>query len=358
MISFITEHVSFKFIQIKKIVFNKKIIIIILIIMFNIIIIFHFKDGRYGVFFEEEINNNKMFSTYCLTLEEKMKNYKTKKFVIIRRLESPNSGFFSFYIVHLGCINKYLLDGYIPIIDLQSFNNVYNKGNTSKINPWELFFYQPYNYTLEEVKKYAKKYKYLICTGKFFRPDEVNIYYDNNSIFSWHNFAMKYMPIKKEILQEVYIIMKKLFHNSKNILGVLIRGTDYISKKPKGHSIPPKVEQVVKDVKIMDKKYKYDYIFFSTEDEIIKQKFIHHFVNKIKVLNPSVIINYNYKKKYNINLHEKIIGNLDFVKNYILNIIILSKCLDIIISRCSGAAGIFIFSKGFRNTKIYNLGLY
>ena len=38
-------------------------------------------------------------------------------------------GLFSFYIVHLGCINKYLTEGYIPIVDLKSFNNIYNKIN-------------------------------------------------------------------------------------------------------------------------------------------------------------------------------------------------------------------------------------
>ncbi len=38
------------------------------------------------------------------------------------------------------------------------------------------------------------------------------------------------MPIKYEITKESYMIMKKLFKGSRNILG---RGTDYISGKPK-----------------------------------------------------------------------------------------------------------------------------
>ena len=46
-------------------------------------------------------------------------------------------------------------DGYIPIVDLQFFNNVYNKYNKS-FNPWELFFNQPFNYTLLQVIKYGK----------------------------------------------------------------------------------------------------------------------------------------------------------------------------------------------------------
>ena len=59
-----------------------------------------------------------------------------------------------------------------------------------------------------------------------------------------------------------------------------------------------------------------------------------------------------------INLNEKIYGNIEYIKNYVLNIIILSKCLDIITTKCNGAAAIFILTKGFRNSKIYNLGEY
>ena len=92
-------------------------------------------------------------------------------------------------------------------------------------------------------------------------------------ILFWKNFSKKYVPIKNSIIKEANENIKKLFGNSKNILGVKIRGTDYISNRPKGHSIPPKVEQVISDVKTMDQRYKYDFIFLSTEDEIIKKNF-------------------------------------------------------------------------------------
>ena len=40
------------------------------------------------------------------------------------------------------------------------------------------------------------------------------------------------------------------------------------------------------------------------------------------------------------------------------NLIILSKCIDFISTRTSGAIGVFILSKGFRNYNVYNLGYY
>ena len=159
-------------------------------------------------------------------------------------------------------------------------------------------------------------------------------------------------------MKEVSSIMKKLFGHSKNILGVKLRGTDYNANKPFGHAKQPKVEDVIKDVKEMDKKNKYDYIFFSTEDELIKQKFIPEFGEKLKLLNPNVVVKYNYKKKKKINLDKNIYGNLDYTKNYVLNVIILSKCLDIVTSIGNGPAVIFLLTNGFRYSKIYKLGMY
>ena len=312
------------------------------------------------IIFLSSLDNNDGISNFRieLSLEKKLKDYLIKNFSIIRRIECPTCGFFSYYIVYAGCIYKFLSEGYIPIVDLQSFNNIYNYGNRTIKNPWELFFYQPFNYTLEEVKLYAKNVKYLNCTYRFYRPNELDIYYNKKINTFWHNFAVKYIPIKNELNYEVEIIMKNLFHGSKNILGVILRGTDYLSLKPKYHAIPPKVERAISDVKKMDKKYKYDFIFFSTEDESIKTKFCPSFGNKLKYLNTNFIIKYDYRNKSLLNLNENIIGNLNFTKSYVLNIIILSKCLDIVAARCSGASAIFIITNGFRHAKIYNLGLY
>ena len=76
------------------------------------------------------------------------KQNKKPKFAIIRRLDCSTCGLFSYYIVYLGCINKYINEGFIPIVDLQSFDNIFNGFNVSSStnNPWEYFFQQPYDY--------------------------------------------------------------------------------------------------------------------------------------------------------------------------------------------------------------------
>ena len=284
--------------------------------------------------------------------------YSHIKFAIIKRTNCPTCGLFSFYIVHLGCINKYLNLGYIPIIDLKSFPNIYNCFNISNKNIWEIFFDQPYGFKLEEVLKMSKKLAYFECTSNENRPDPINSYYNKLLIDFWHNFSKKYMPIKSRIINESFNIMKKLFNNSDNVLGVKMRGTDYISLKLKDHPIPPSLNKVFLDIKKMNKKYKYDWIFIATEDDMIKEKFIIKFKNNIKYLNPKYKINYNYKTKEFITLSKNVKCNIDYTKNYLINIIILSKCKDIIAAKGSGTIAIFILNNRIRNSIIYNLGEY
>jgi hypothetical protein len=250
------------------------------------------------------------------------------------------------------------MQGFIPVIDIKSFPNIINGFNTSNQNYWELFFDQPFGYTLEEVKKKAKYIKHVICHDCRPRPDDKSMPYDEVRKNFWHNFANKYLPIKKEIINLSNHIMYKLFKNSKNILGVLTRGTDYVAKRPRNHPIPPNIRVLIHDVKEMDDKYKYNYIFFSTEDDIIRDNFTKSFSNKVKQIRFNTKINYNYSSNNYFGYNKNIQGNIEFNKIYLINIIILSKCLDIVTARCSGSAGVFILTKGFRHMKIYNLGVY
>ena len=51
----------------------------------------------------------------------------------------------------------------------------------------------------------------------------------------------------------------------------------------------------------------------------------------------------------------KILQGIEFQKLYLLSMITLSKCIDIVTVRCSGAMGAFIFSKGFIESIVYFL---
>ena len=167
--------------------------------------------------------------------------------------------------------------------------------------------------------------------------------------------AQIYIPIKEEFYIEAKIKYNQLFKRSKNILGVLLRGTDYINLKPKSHPKQPNTEEVIRDVLNMDYIYKYDYIFITTEDDFIREKFIKAIGNKLKYIKGKNI-NYDFKAKKYLSSNKNI--NLSYMKVYLVNIIILSKCIDVIVSKSGGSLAAFIISKGFRNVKVYNLGFY
>ena len=304
----------------------------------------------------QKINYNYSF----ITSESKAENmdYDNNTFVIIKRIKCVNCGLFSNYIVFLGCINKYLNKGNIPIIDLKSYKNIFNgfNLNISNENPWEIFFNQPFGYSLNNVIIKGKRKKYEECRP-ITQPDS-SIYFNKILMDFWHNLHRIYIPIKTKILLDSELIRNNLFKESKNVLGILMRGTDYIARKPRGHPIPPTTELIIKDIKEMNDKNKYNWYFLSTEDDLIRKKLIRQLGYKVKYYIYNKTINYNYKKKQFLSFNVNIKGNIQYMKVYLLNIIILSKCIDIISARTSGAIGAFLLNNGFRNNKIYNLGYY
>ena len=75
--------------------------------------------------------------------------------------------------VFLGCVKQYLFQGFIPILELESYKNVINGFvvDLSKGNPWEYYFNQPFGYKYDDVIKEAKNIKYVECVPRQY-PNE------------------------------------------------------------------------------------------------------------------------------------------------------------------------------------------
>ena len=350
----------------KKIHFNcilKKLNIFYLLIIFQLFliliflfIIYLFKNNEmlnknHNEIIYNEFNNSNIVKQIELDFENNI-------FAIVK-VRCKTCGLFSFYNHYLGCIHSFIKNGYIPIIDL-TFKNIFNRDEINSLNknPWELYFNQPYQYSLETVKKQAKNIKYFVCPIKIKEiPNKYTIYINKILMDFWHNIAIKYVPINNEIIKEANLMRKYLFKNSNNILGVLVRGTDYITAKPKNHAIQPNITTIFKDIKNFHNKNNYDWIFITTEDDIIRKKFIFEFKKKLKYIK-SKNINYNYSNKKFLIYNKQIKFDYNYFKTYIINVIIISKCIDIICGRNNGSIAAFIFSNGFRNNKVYYLGQY
>ena len=307
------------------------------------------QNGRYS-----SLPSNESTKYSSTLFNEKKICSENKKFAILRRTSCEACGLFSYYIVHLGCIINYLKHGYIPILDVGSFSNILSGNNNPEDNPWEEFFNQPCGYTLDDVVK-MKDVEIFECECVLDMPDEKTVYSKPIMLNYHHIIQEKYMSVNRNILKEAKKIWYKLFRHSKNVLGIFVRGTDYSSLQPGGHSRQPSIDIIINDTITMDKQNKYDYIFLGTEDDEIRNAFIKKFGKKLKYLVPKDKLVYN--SGY-LTYSKNVFGNMDFSKTYLLSIVILSKCIDIISSRTSGAAGVFIISNGFRNKLVYYLGEY
>ena len=124
----------------------------ILCVLFLFLIIFFF--------FKFKINyiRHNYYTNLKLKKPINENNFKNITFAIIRRTSCKTCGLFSDYIVYLGCINLYINKGFLPIIDMQTYRNIFNEFNVSKTNgnPWEFFFEQPYGQSLDNLKKKQK----------------------------------------------------------------------------------------------------------------------------------------------------------------------------------------------------------
>ena len=144
-------------------------------------------------------------------------NNSDSQFLIIY-VNCSSCGLFAFYKHYLGCSFTAFIMGYTPIIDLISFPNVFNNFNQTilKTNPYEYYFDQPFNYTLEEVLK-SNNFEVYDCLKYGHYYPSYNIINNQIKLDFWQYFAKKYMPVKIEIIKEAIFIKNKFF-NTKSIV--------------------------------------------------------------------------------------------------------------------------------------------
>ena len=106
---------------------------------------------------------------------------------------------------------------------------------------WEYYFEQPLRIGLEQA--YNGK-NVILGAQKIIAPcpnDGVSFFENqNNVLVEWRMLRkLGLLKIKPQLLEEIYATRKKLFAPNDRVLGVHLRGTDYVSSKPTNHPIPP-----------------------------------------------------------------------------------------------------------------------
>ena len=265
--------------------------------------------------------------------------------------------------MHLYYAEQY---GYEPIIDWKNYSNFYKEKYmiNNKTNSWEYYFNQPIETPLEEV--YKSKNVILSSTNvssiiesKFLMKDlnQANFINDSEQINKFNDISKKISlvePIKKETEK----ILDDLFKSRKNILGIVLRGTDYLNNYlSRGHPTPFIAENSLEIVEDYLNEWKMEYIYLSTEVVEYVELYKNHFKDKLILLERDRYHN-NQNKKF-INLYTRDRENDKYLTGleYLTEVYGLAKCDSIIGTSCASLhSAIILNNNKYLNKKIFNLG--
>lgn len=274
------------------------------------------------------------------------KNPNTKFYVI--RSSNLEQGLLSLYLRGLWDINSVIAEGYTPIVDYEHSMTQYNVkipvNGTS--NAWEYYFEQPSKYTLEEV--YISK-KVRLSGWKFFAA------YGNRGRGLVTQEMMSRAPVKKYIYDLAYERVKA--DRISDMIGILVRGTDYVRLKPSGHAVAPTPEQASEKLDEFLERYGKHKIFLATEDAEIYRYFALKYGDMIYSTDKNLVNSYSgndYIAK-DICVDDRYKFGLD----YLVKMICLSKCRYLIASMTAGTEFALLVNDGRYEAKyIFDLGRY
>lgn len=278
-------------------------------------------------------------------------------YYIVRR-RWLGTGLFSNFIVFAGHIRYALSQGWLPVVDMQNYPNPYlAPEKLGKENAWEYYFEQPLRISLEEAYNGENV---ILCSEKISFP--TNIFEDSKSLTEWKKLVKKdLLKVKPALMKEIFAIREKLFAPNDRVLGVLLRGTDYVVNKPKWHPIPPPVEYARNVILEKIRAWKCNKIFLVTEDKSIiqffKETFGDGFGNFCMILNREYV---DYKPGQLIS-NVRIERENDYFlqgKEYLTQIVLLSMCNSLITARTSGSIAVMMLANNFENVYAFDLGRY
>lgn len=283
--------------------------------------------------------------------------HKEDTFYIIRR-SGMKPGLFSHFRTNLARIDYAINNGMIPIVDMQNFKNSnLEEEEYCLVNAWEKYFQQPIGYTLEDA--YSAKNIILSDAGvpKDFPRDSMDFFADKNGELTyWRKICREYIHLSPIVEQCFLQQQKLLFGDGKRILGVLARGTDYVKVKPSKHAIQPTAEQIIDKSKEVMVDYTCDKLFLVTEDKNIANRFAEEFGDKC-LTNVKEYLDYEDGYLSEID-SEKKGDKFERGLEYLVNILLLSKCNCVVSGRTSGAVGAALFTDGWEYSYFFDLGRY
>lgn len=279
-------------------------------------------------------------------------NFPGRHFLVIRRNE-PQVGLCSFFLTMLGWIKYAFEHGMIPVVDLQTYRNIYlGRGERGRVNAWEFFFRQPGGFSLNAIRHAAKV---TIATGvppwkDFFPKMSAEALSEGNAqLMAWRKLVANCIRLNEEIAGLRNEPFEAVLRTG--VIGVLARGTDYFWLKPHGHPVQPSAEQLIEKVKELGGAKS---IYLVTEDGTISTAFKAAFSDRLVLSDQKPL---RYDGGYLADSSEVKYSRERGIA-YLKAVVDLARCPQIVAGRTSGTVATALLSKGFDSAYYFDLGVY
>ncbi|MBR4151647.1 MAG: hypothetical protein IKT98_01660 [Selenomonadaceae bacterium] len=279
----------------------------------------------------------------------------------ICRRGSTTVGLFGRYNLIAGQIIYAQSKGWIPVVDMQNYPNPYlPPEKLGKENAWEYYFEQPMRIGLKE----AYSGENIVLSSNEVKPYPTHkvefLSNKNNALTKWHMLIKKgLLAVKPELMKEILQTKERLFSPDDKVLGVILRGTDYILRQLEGHPIPPSVELAESTIADKIKEWNCNKFFLATEDKSIIERLKNRFGDQCIIFD-RVYVDYNPKTDKSV-AYSRISRENDHYqqgKDYLTQIILVSMCNSLVAARCGATKSAVILADKFEHTYFFDLGRY
>lgn len=275
--------------------------------------------------------------------------------------ESQN-GFYNFFDRAFAACYEVRKQGFEFLIDMKNYYTEYaGLERYGVANVWEDYYEQPSSYTLDEAyqsknvilsKFDDEKYNapFLLKTRSFSNKWWVATYQKLADMFTFVPGGMLQARVNSELDR---------LGSLEETLGVLARGTDYVSLKLKNHPIPLDTKSLIEECKKRLSNREYKKIYIATEDSDILEEFEKNFGDRL-------LFSEQMRVKQNIN---NVIMSIKFDREndaylrgleYCAVIEVLSRCCSLLANCCCyGALGAIAINGGrYRDCEVIDIGNY
>lgn len=305
-------------------------------------------------------------------LSKGIKNYLYRKFCVNKRLGGGRYGRVKAQTVCVLQIKRrsgwssYMVDyilpnilycekkRWIPVIDMQSYDNEYSKARDENI--WDCFYQQPGNISLKDAFNNANEIILRECVPGCWsdfkwNPRDIFDYGKNQQKF--YDLWNRYFKLKEELIYKFEEVFYKLTNGYRPLLGCSFRGTDYTENKPYGHYIQPSIEQGIVECKKMMSQHNCERLLLSTEDIRIYDAYREEFGEKMFALDE-----FRYDSGRNLWATIEKTGKEEVYK-YLLSKYMVSKC-DYFVAGINGGTTTILGMNGgkFKDCYFFKLGKY